>query len=134
MLSYYMDFVVAVILFMILGLFFSPLIGGCFLLLLIFALLGGLLVFFSVNFIWFLLAGLVIYLSRIVVKYLRWQRLPDINQYLAKNPDCKLNVGVACYKCNSESLSNQGLFHQRGKWRFYTCSQCGSVLFRFVVL
>jgi hypothetical protein len=129
-----MDFVAAFALFLIMGLFFSPFIGGCFMLLLVFTLLGGLLIFFSINFIWFLLAGLFIYVIGLVLKYVKWLKLPNITEYLANHPECKLNVGIACCKCHSENLSNQGLFHQRGKWRFYTCSQCGSVLFRFTVL
>lgn len=134
MLTYYLEFIAAFVLFMILGLFFSPVIGGCFMLLLVFACLGGLLIFFSLNFIWFLLAGVVIYTVGLVMKYVKWRKLPEITEYLSLYPSCKLNVGVACCKCNSHELSNQGLFNQRSKWRFYTCSQCGSVLFRFCVL
>lgn len=119
---------------MILGLFFSPVISGCFMLLLIFMVLAGILIFFSLNFIWFLFAGLFIYTAGLVHKYIKWKKLPNLTQYLSKYPECKLNVGVACCKCNSEHLLNQGLFNQRGRWRFYTCQRCGSILFRFTIL
>lgn len=119
---------------LLLGALFSPLLGGCFVLFLIFFILSGILVFLSVNFVWILLGGLAIYLINSVMRFYRWFKLPTSNEYLQNNPNCKLEVGISCHNCGSQKLVNHGLFYQRSKWRFYACRNCGTVLFRFNVL
>lgn len=120
--------------FLVFGAFFSPLIGGCLGVFIVFTLLAAFFVFFSLNFIWFVAAGIVIYLLGFVRKFVAWKKLPEVTTYLAEHPDCKLNVGVSCYNCGSAELVNQGLLNKTGKLRFYTCSQCSTTLFRFKVL
>jgi|APCry1669190731_1035312.scaffolds.fasta_scaffold75423_1 hypothetical protein len=122
------------LLFLFIGAFFSPLIGGCFGVIIVFTILVGLIVFFSLNFVWFLLAGIVIYASSFVIKLIRWSKLPEVNEYLHAHPNSKLEVGVACHNCGSSNLNNQGLISKTGKLRYYTCSSCGTTMFRFKVL
>ena len=122
------------LLFLFIGAFFSPLIGGCFGVVIIFSLLVGLIIFFSLNFVWFLLAGVVIYASSFIYKFIRWSKLPDVNEYLHAHPNSRLEVGVACHNCGSTNLINQGLIKATGKLRYYTCGSCGTTMFRFKVL
>ncbi len=131
---YYFELMSTFLFLLLIGAFFTPVLGGCFVIFLVLFILSGFLIFFSVNFVWFLSAGLIIYACGFVAKFWRWQKLPDVNEYLAQHPGCKLPVGVACYKCGSDKLLNQGLFNNRNKWRFYVCNSCGSTLFRFKVL
>ncbi|MFN7094460.1 MAG: hypothetical protein ACK4M7_03765 [Burkholderiales bacterium] len=131
---YLFEFISVFALFMVLAAFFTPMFGGCFVLLLVFLFLGGLIVFFSLNLVWFLAIGLVIYGYGFIAKYVKWRKLPDLNQYIAAHPECRLTVGVSCSKCGSNKLTHFGLFHKASKWRFYNCNQCGSMLFRFKVL
>ena len=131
---YYLEILGTLVLFMFLGLFFSPIFGGCLGLIIILMLFGGFIVFFSINFIWFLLAGLVFYSCGWVIKYYRWLKLPDMPEYLRDNPQCKLEHGVACKHCNSSNIEHQGLYNQNSCLRFYTCTSCGHTLYRFNVL
>ena len=131
---YFFEVFTTFLLFLFIGAFFSPLIGGCFGVVVVFTLLVAFILFFSVNFIWFLAAGMLIYAFGFVSKLMRWSKLPEINEYLAAHPESKLDVGAACYSCGSSKLVNRGLFKNTGKLRYYTCSQCGSTLFRFKVL
>jgi len=131
---YYFEVLTVFLFFLLLSAFFMPFFGGCIVFILVFLFLGGLIVFFSLNFVWLLAFGLIIYAYGLVTKYLRWHKLPDVNQYLHENPQCKLASGVCCNKCSSEKLNHFGLFHATSKWRFYSCAQCGTLLFRFKVL
>ncbi len=131
---YYMEMLGAFVLFMFLGLMFSPFLGGCFMIMLVLFLLGGFIVFFSINFIWFLIAGLIFYSCGWVVKFYRWHKLPDMHKYLEQNPQCRLSHGVACNHCNSDNIKHTGLFNQNSRWRYYTCNSCGHTLYRFMVL
>lgn len=131
---YFLEVFSTFILFLFIGAFFSPLIGGCLGVVIVFSLLVAIIVFFSINFVWFLVAGFLIYALGLVSKLVRWTKLPDINGYTQLHPECKLDNGVACHNCGSTNLINQGLIYKRGKLRYYTCSQCGSTLFRFKVL
>lgn len=131
---YFIEVISTFLLFLFIGAFFSPLLGGCFSVMLVFTILVGLIIFFSLNFVWFLAVGGVIYILGFLHKYLRYRKLLDINQYLSAHPECKLDVGVACYKCRSSNLTNRGLFGNRSRLRYYTCAQCGTTLFRFKVL
>lgn len=131
---YYFEVILTFLFFIVLGTLFSPFLGGCLVLILTFFILGLVIVFFSLNFVWFLAAGLVIYVYGIIRKYIKWYKLPEISQYLTEHPECKLEVGVACYRCGSEHIEHNGLFSKKSKLRFYTCCQCGSTLFRFKVL
>ncbi len=131
---YFFEVFATFLLFLFIGAFFSPLIGGCFGVVVVFTLLVALVVFFSLNFIWFLAAGLLIYAFGFVNKFIRWSKLPEINEFLVAHPDSKLDVGVACHQCGSAQLINNGLFKKSGVLRYYTCGQCGSTLFRFKVL
>ncbi len=130
----YMNLLGIFLLFMFLGVFFPPFFGGCFFLIAFFIFLTIIVIFFSLNFFWFLLIGLGIYGYMYLVKYNKWKKLPDLQQYMTKNPECKLDGGVCCNHCQSTQTSQQGLFSQNSKLRFYTCKQCGSTLFRFKVL
>ncbi len=131
---YYFELMSTFLFLLLFGALFSPVLGGCFIIFLIFFLLTGFVVFFSLNFVWFLLAGIIIYAGGFAIKFWRWHQLPDINDYLNTYPNCKLPVGVACHKCGSDKLLNQGLLQNKSKWRFYVCNSCGSMLFRFKVL
>lgn len=131
---YYFEMMSTFLFLLLVGAFFSPILGGCFALFLMFFILSGMVVFLSVNFVWILGVGLVIYASGAVLKLWRWYQLPDVNTYLNNHPDCKLAVGVSCHNCGSDKLNNQGLFHNTSRWRFYVCSHCGTTLFRFNVL
>lgn len=131
---YYFEILSTFLFLMLIGAIFSPIFYGCFGMLLVFMLLSMFIVFFSLNFIWFLLAGVVIYTVGGIVKWWKWQKLLDVNEYLQQHPECRLNVGVACHKCGSDKLTSHGIIYHRSKWRFYVCSSCGSTLFRFKVL
>lgn len=131
---YFLEMLSLFLMFLFIGAFFSPFIGGCFGVVLIFTILIGFVIFFSLNFVWFLAAGIILYVVGFINKYRRYQKLPEINQYLLDHPQCKLDVGVACDSCGSSELTNRGLFSNTGRLRYYTCSQCGSNLFRFKVL
>ncbi len=131
---YYMEMLGAFVLFMFLGLMFSPFLGGCFMLMIILFLLGGFIIFFSINFIWFLIAGLAFYLCGWIIKFYRWYQLPDMHKYLQNNSQCRLSQGVSCRNCNSDNIKHIGLFNQNSRWRYYTCNSCGHTLYRFTVL
>src|SRR3990167_9810915 len=118
---YYFEILSTLLFFIFIGAVFSPVLGGCFIILLMLLILSGVIVFFSINFVWFLAAGLIIYAFNFGVKFWRWYKLPDVNEYLSAHPGCKLSVGVACYNCGSDKLLNQGLLHNKSRWRFYVC-------------
>jgi hypothetical protein len=134
MFFYYLELLFSFIALMVFGMIFSPFFGGCLGAVIILLLLVGFIIFFSLNFIWFLLAGGILYACGALIKYWRWYKLPQLQEYLSLHPECKLAVGVSCCNCNSQQISHHGLFHQTSKTRFYSCDQCGSVLFRFRVL
>lgn len=116
------------------GLFSVQFLSGCMVLIFFFTILGVALVFFSLNFIWVVTVGIVAYLFGFAFKYWKWIKLPDLNHYLAEHPQCKLPQGVSCYRCRSENINHHGLYVARSKLRFYTCSSCGTVLFKFKLL
>ncbi|MFN8770074.1 MAG: hypothetical protein ACK5Z5_01660 [Neisseriaceae bacterium] len=134
MFMYYLEILGTIILFMFLGLFFSPFVGGCFGLLFILLILSGVIVFFSINFIWFLLLGLILYSFGWIIKYYRWHKLPTLDKYLENSPHSKLVSGIACCNCNSDSIINYGLLSQNSRFRYYVCKSCGHTLYRFTVL
>lgn len=131
---HYFEMMSTFMILLLIGAFFSPIFGGCFAIFLMFFILSGMVVFLSVNFVWILAIGLVVYAFGFVMRFWRWFKLPDVNQYLHDHPECKLSVGVSCHNCGSDKLNNNGLFHNSSKWRFYVCSHCGTTLFRFNVL
>lgn len=131
---YYFEMMSTFLFLLLIGAFFSPIFGGCFAIFLMFFILSGMVVFLSVNFVWILAIGLVMYAAGSIVKFWRWYKLDDVNTYLTNHPNCKLDVGIACHNCGSDKLNNQGLFYNNSKWRFYVCSHCGTTLFRFNVL
>lgn len=131
---YYFEMVSMFLLMCLFGALFLPFWGGCFLIMLIFMVIWFLIVFFSMNFFWFLAIGLFIYIYNFVRKYQKWLKLPDVSQYLASHPNCKLEVGISCCYCGSDKLINHGLLNKRSKHRFYVCSRCGSTLFRSTIL
>lgn len=134
MFLYYLEVLGSIALFMLLGLFFSPFFGGCFGLILILFILSAVIIFFSINFIWFLLFGLAFYVLSWGLKYYRWYKLPKLDEYLEQNPQCKLSSAISCKHCNSDNIEHQGLFNIRSRWRFYNCKSCGQVLYKFTVL
>ena len=131
---YFFEVFSAFLFFLIIGAFFSPLIGGCLSVVIVFSILTAIIIFFSVNFLWFVAAGVVIYLFGFVRKLLSWHKLPEISTYLEQHPTSKLSVGVSCHNSGSADLINHGLLSKTSKLRYYTCSQCGTTLFRFKVL
>jgi hypothetical protein len=131
---YFLEVFSTFLLFLFIGAFFSPLIGGCFGVVVVFTIMVALIVFFSINFVWFLAAGLLIYAGGFVSKFMRWSKLPEVNEYLQAHPDSRLDVGVACHNCDSRELINRGLISKTGKLRYYTCGSCGTTMFRFKVL
>jgi hypothetical protein len=131
---YYFEMMSTFLFLLLIGAFFSPIMGGCFAIFLMFFILSGMVVFLSVNFVWIMAIGVSIYAIGSIMKLWRWYKLSDVNQYLHDHPECNLAVGVSCHSCGSDKLTNHGLFHNSSKWRFYVCSHCGTTLFRFNVL
>jgi hypothetical protein len=122
------------LLFLLLGPLFFPVLSGCLTLFFFLFVFGLVIIFFSLNLIWFVIAALVIYCFGIGFKYFKWHKLLDYNQYVMQYPQCKLAQGVCCYSCGSDKTINQGLFNTRSSLRFYLCQTCGTLLFRFKVL
>jgi hypothetical protein len=121
---------------MLFGLLFNPFFGGCLGLIIFLLILSGIVVFVSVNFVWIILIGLIFYAISALVKYYRWHQLPDFTTYVTKHPQCKVDSsgGASCCACGSTQSMHNGLFGHKSKWRFYICTQCGTLLFRFKVL
>lgn len=134
MLLYYMEILTTFIILSTLSLLFLPFFGGCLGAIIFILFLGAVLVFSSIHFLWLLLVGLVFYVINVIRKYYKWRALPTSHEYLEQHPNCRLSNGVGCYNCSSSQLRSYGLFHTRSKWRFYTCTSCGTSLFRFTVL
>jgi hypothetical protein len=134
MVFYYLEMITTFIILSMLGLLFLPFFGGCLGLIIFVFVLGAILVFSSLHFIWLVMVALILYLVNIINKFIKWRKLPTSSAYLNLHPNCRIKEGIACFNCNSSELKNYGLFHARSKWRFYTCTQCGSSLFRFTVL
>ena len=131
---YYLGVVSLIIFLSIFGLFFLPIFGGCFILIISLAVLVSLIVFLSINFIWFLFAGTIIYVFTIARRYSQWKKLPDQNQYMQDHSECVLTNGMKCCHCGSEDLNNKGLFVNDGKLRYYQCKTCRVKLFRTRIL
>ncbi len=131
---YFLEVFAVLFFFLLMGAFFSPIIGGCLGVIIIFGILTAFFIFFSINFLWFVAAGVIIYLIGFIRRFINWRKLPEVNQYLSLHPQCKLDMGVSCYNCGSSQLTHHGLLHKSSKLRFYTCSDCGTTLFRFKVL
>jgi len=131
---YFLEIFSIFLLFMFVGLIFSPVLGGCFALLIVLLIFSGVIIFFSLNFIWFLLAGLIFYAISFGIKYYRWYKLPEVNAYLEENPQCRLEQGISCKYCNSTDIHHHGLFNRKSRSRFYVCSSCGHTLYRFNIL
>ncbi|HLX54023.1 MAG TPA: hypothetical protein VKR58_08775 [Aquella sp.] len=131
---YFIELFSVFLFFLIFGAIFSPFLGGCLVLLLMLFILGAFIVFFSLNFIWFIVAGLILYLIGFITKFYRWYHLPDYNEYINRHPQCKLDNAVSCFKCGSDKTIHNGLFNRQGKLRYYICATCGTTLFRFRVL
>jgi hypothetical protein len=131
---YYIEVISVFLFFLFFGAIFSPFLGGCFVLFLILFVLGAFIVFFSLNFIWFLTAALILYLAGFAIKFYRWYKLPDYTGYINLHPECKLDNSVSCYKCSSNNIIHNGLFNKQSKLRYYVCRVCGTTIFRFKVL
>ncbi len=129
-----MEIIILLFLFLMFSSFFSYLFGSFLVVMLIFSIMASLFFFFSVNFIWFLITGLLIYLFGFIQKIIRWSKLPDISTYMQRYPRTHENIGVSCYNCGSRDLIHRGLFHRTSKYRFYICNSCGTVLYKFKVL
>lgn len=117
-----------------LSLLLLPGLFGCFGFLLVVVLLGGMIIFFSLNLVWVILFGLVYYIVMGGVKYLRYNKLPTYDSYLTANPNVYQNGQVCCSFCGAEHLSHVGLFGMRSKLRYYVCLRCRNWLYRFKVL
>ncbi len=124
-------FEILLLIFALSGLFMSQIFGGCLGFAIFLFIFFSFLVFIGTHLVWFFVAGLIIYGYGCVYKYFKWKKLPDLKEYLIRNPNSKLEMGVACNNCNSDKIIHQGLFYKRDKLRFYSCPQCGTTLFRF---
>lgn len=131
---YYIELLSVFFFFLIFGTIFSPFLGGCLVISLVLFILGAIVVFFSLNFIWFLVAGLIIYTMGFIVKLYNWLKLPDYNGYVNRHPECKSDDSLCCYSCGSEKITTHGLLYNQSKLRYYLCNVCGTTLFRFKVL
>lgn len=121
------------LLLLLAGLFF-PFMGGCFIIFLSLIIFSSILVFFSLNLVWFVIAGVILYGIGYITKYFKWLKLPEFNQYILDHPQCKLPNTVACYNCGADKITHHGLLFKRSKLRYYICTICGTSLFRFKVL
>lgn len=117
-----------------LSLLILPGLFGIFGFIFLIMLLIGLLVFFSLNFVWIVLFGLAYYVVRHVTKRLRYNKLPNYDDYLTQNVNVYQNGKAVCKYCGSEHLLQQGLFSPRDRSRFYSCLNCRQWLYRFKVL
>ena len=131
---YYFALMGFVLFFSLFGLFFLPIFGGCFGLIIFLTVLMAFIIFFSLNFIWFLFAGSIIYLAMLMSKYSKWTKLPDRNRYMQEHEECVLPNAIACCHCGSTELYNYGLFWKNGKMRYYQCVSCKVLLFKSKVL
>lgn len=131
---YFVELVSVFLFFLLVGAIFTPFLGGCFILFLVLLILGAVVVFFSLNFVWFILAGVLFYLAGFVIKLYKWYQLPDYNAYATKHPGCKKDDVICCYSCGSDKTIHKGLLNHKSKLRYYACSLCGAILFRFKVL
>jgi hypothetical protein len=131
---YYIEVMSVFLFLLVFGAIFAPFLGGCLVLLLVLFILGSLIVFFSLNFIWFIIAGLILYSAGFIARFYKWYHLPDYNEYISLHPQCKLDTGVSCFKCSSDKTLHAGLFNKQSKLRYYICSSCKTMLFRFKVL
>lgn len=131
---YYIELVSVFLFFLLFGALFSPFLGGCLILFAVLFILGSLIVFFSLNFVWFIAAALIIYLIGFITKFYRWYKLPEYTTYVALHPQCKQENGVACYRCGSDKTIHQGLLNRQSRFRYYVCAVCRNALFRFKVL
>ena len=131
---YYLSLMGFIILFSVFGLFFLPIFSGCFGLIIFFTVLIAFIIFFSLNFIWFLFAAGIIYIIRLMSKYSTWDKLPDQNRYMQEHADCIRGHGVNCYNCGSSEIHNRGLFSNNGKMRYYQCAGCKTKLFKSKVI
>lgn len=117
-----------------LSLLLLPGLFGCFGFLFIVVVLGSLIVFFSLNLVWVVLFGSAYYLLMAVFKYVRYNKLPTYDGYLAANPNVYQDGKVCCSFCSAEHISHIGLFGVRSKLRYYVCLRCRNWLYRFKVL
>ncbi len=117
-----------------LSLLILPSLFGIFGFVFLFILLIGLLVFFSLNFVWIFLFAISYYIVRSVTKYMRYNKLPNYDEYLSNNVNVYQNGKVVCKFCGSEHLTHQGLFSHRDRNRIYSCLRCRQWLYRFKVL
>lgn len=62
--------------------------------------------------------------------WLRWQKIPTLNQYVFHNPECKTNRGIKCRNCNSMSIKNWGQKNANDNRRIFICNHCGNHLYR----
>lgn len=131
---YNFELLSAFLFFLVIGAIFSPFLSGCVVLLFILFMFGAIVVFFSLNFIWFVIAGSILYLISFISKYRRWHKLPIFAQYVSLHPNCEVGDSVCCYNCGSSNTQHHGLFSKKGRLRYYVCSACGTNLFRFKVL
>lgn len=131
---YYIELMSIFLFFLIFGAIFSPFLGGCLVLFIILFILGAFIVFFSLNFAWFLVAGVILYVAGFAMKFYKWYKLPDYNEYINRHPECKMENVISCYSCGSDKTVHAGLFNKQSKLRYYICQTCGTTLFRFKVL
>lgn len=131
---YYLEVISTILFLLFLGIFFGPVFGGCFSVIVFLFILGVIVVFLSINFIWIIAIGLIFYFFGWAIKFYRWYKLPTLFEYFEQNPSCNLGSGILCKHCNSAHISHEGLLNQRSKYRYYMCDVCGHVLYRFKVL
>lgn len=118
----------------ILSLILLPSLLGCFGFILFWVVILGLVVFFSVNFIWFFALAIIIYSIVAVRKFIRYQKLPIYDDYLNNNVNVYADGRARCCHCGSDQLIAVGLFGFQSRWRYYMCMHCRRWLYKFKVI
>jgi hypothetical protein len=117
----------------LLSLIVIPSLLGCGGIMGLWLLVLGLLLIFSIKLSWLLITMLGVYLCLGLIKFYRYQSLPNYERYLT-NRNVYLENQVQCCYCSSKQLVNRGLLGQRSKLRYWQCLQCKSWLYRFKVV
>lgn len=117
-----------------LSLILLPSIFGCFGFILFWCILFAILTVFSISFKWLLICALIVYSVLLINKYTRYNKLPDYDGYLYNNSNVYNDGKAVCKYCGSEHITNQGLFGNSSRSRYYMCLRCRNWLYRFRIV
>ncbi len=117
-----------------LGLILIPSLLGCFGFILFWVIVLGLIVFFSVNFVWIALLAVVLYAVMAVRKFIRYSALPDYDTYLSDNLNVYHDGKVHCKHCGSDQIVQLGLHGLKSRSRYFMCLRCRQWLYKFKVI